>query len=63
MFSACWVFVNPKSKLESLDHFVRARQHAGRNRETDLFSRLEIKDELNFVGCWTGRLVHPSLAY
>jgi hypothetical protein len=43
------VSLNPKSKIENpklFDHFVRPRQHVGRNRQADLLSGLEIDDEL-----------------
>jgi hypothetical protein len=32
----------------SLDHSIHPRQHVGRNREADLFSRLQINHQLDF---------------
>src|SRR5262245_854446 len=40
-----------------LDHLVRSRQHIGRNREADLFSRFQIDDELELL-----RLLHRKVS-
>src|SRR5262249_30102383 len=40
----------------SLNHFIRPRQHVGRNREADLLGGLQIDDELEFY-----RLLHGKI--
>jgi hypothetical protein len=39
----------------SFDDPIRPRQDVRRNRETDLLGCSQIDDQLNFVGCSTGR--------
>src|SRR5262245_6145296 len=41
---------NGKSKMDSLDHFIRPRQHIRRNRYADLLCGLEIDDEFKLRG-------------
>jgi hypothetical protein len=44
-----WLALNRKiGNRKSLDDSVRSHQHIGRNRQTDLLSRLQIDDELKF---------------
>jgi hypothetical protein len=40
----------------SLDHLVRPRQHIRRNREADLFSRLEIDHQLELPRLLNGQI-------
>src|SRR5262245_43563148 len=47
---------SPLGFLPSLDHSVRSRQHIRRNREPDLFSRLQIDDEFELR-----RLLHRQI--
>jgi hypothetical protein len=43
------------SILALLDYLIRARQHIGRNSETDLFAAFRLMISSNFVGCSTGK--------
>src|SRR5581483_2712992 len=47
---------NRQSKIESLDHPIRALQHADGNREIDLLRRFQIDDKLEFR-----RLLHGKI--
>src|SRR5215471_13915060 len=45
-----------QSKLFSLNHLIRPRQHVGRNRKADLLCGLEVDDQLEL-----GRLLHRQI--
>ena len=46
--------ISPSTCL--LDHFIRPRQHVRRNRQADLLGRFQIDDELELLGCSTGKI-------